>query len=787
MRERIKCLREQSLSAQPSVSAERAVLMTRFYKENAGKYPPAVLRGLAFRHLCAHKELYIGPRELLVGERGPVPKACPTFPELTCHTMEDLRTLAGRERTSYYVPDEVYEVYDSEVIPYWRGRSLRDRMWEGLTPAWLQAYQAGVFTEFMEQRAPGHTAADDKPFRLGLEDLRVQIGHKIEELDWERDRSAPGKLFQLRGMDLAAQAAMLWAWRHADMAEAMAEEEGDPERRAELKRIAANCRRVPARAPQDFWEALQAYWFHHLAVITELNGWDAFSPGHLDQHLEPFYQRDISAGNLSREGAKELLSCLWIKFNNQPAPPKVGVTAAESGTYNDFVNINLGGLRADGSDGTGDVSELILEVADELRLLQPQVNLQVSRRTPDSLLESACRVVVHGHGFPAFFNADMVVGQLLRQGKTLEDARRGGTSGCVESGAFGKEAYILSGYLNLPKLLELTLFDGTDPLTGSKCGPSTGDPGTFSSFDELMAAWGGQLEHALAVKFHGNALVQHLYATDMPAPYLSLLIEDCIVDGTDYNAGGARYDTTYVQGVGVGTLTDSLSALREHVFHRGTVEMRDVLAALADDFRGREPLRQFLVNRTPRYGNDDHRADELMKDAFEKLFRMVDEKPAPRGGTYRINMLPTTSHIYFGAKTGATPDGRRAGKPLSEGISPVQGADRHGPTAVMRSAAMMDHAKTGGTLLNMKFAPEVIAGVEGTRRLAALVRAYFDLGGHHVQFNVVGAEVLRAAQARPEEHRGLLVRVAGYSDFFCDLSRELQDEIISRTELGRVS
>jgi len=410
------------------------------------------------------------------------------------------------------------------------------------------------------------------------------------------------------------------------------------------------------------------------------------------------------------------------------------------------------------------------------------VNLQVSRLTPDRLLEAACRVIRKGYGYPPLFNADMVVEELLRQGKSIEDAREGGTSGCVETGAFGKEAYILSGYFNLPKVLEITLNNGWDPRTKKRIGLATGDPRDFESFEELFSAWERQLRHFIDIKIRGNAIVQGLYAAEMPAPFLSIIIDDCIEKGRDYNAGGARYNTTYIQGVGIGTLTDSLSAIKHHVYEWGTITMDELLEALSTDFEGREPLRQLLLNKTPRYGNDDDRADGLMRRAFEAFFRAVEGRPAPRGGVYHINMLPTTCHIYFGQVTGATPDGRLAGQPLSEGISPVQGADRNGPTAVIKSVAKMDHVKTGGTLLNMKFSPQVLAGEEDIRKFARLVRTYFTLGGHHVQFNVVSARTLREAQRKPEEYRGLLVRVAGYSDYFCDLSRKLQDEIIARTE-----
>ena len=782
MTDRVKRLRERSTEVMPTISAERAKIITEFYKENLGKYPPPILRALAFKELCEKKEIYIGEDELIVGERGPGPKLVPTYPELTCHSVEDLETLSTREKTRYLVSEEVFRIYEEEIIPFWRGRSLRDKMFSLLPQEWKDAYEAGIFTEFMEQRAPGHTAGDGKLFRMGLLDFKEKIAAALSRLDLERDPKAYEKRVELIAMDIAADAMIAYARRHAQAARALAERASDPKRKRELLKIAEVCEWVPAHAPRNFWEALQGYWFYHLGVITELNGWDAFNPGHLDQHLFPFYRQDIESGALTPEEAKELLSCFWIKFNNQPAPPKVGVTAAESGTYNDFVNINLGGLTPDGKDGSNELSYLILEVADELHLLQPQVNLQVSRVTPDRLLEAACRVIRKGYGYPPMFNADMVVEELLRQGKRIEDAREGGTSGCVETGAFGKEAYILSGYFNLPKVLEITLNNGWDPRTKKRIGLETGDPRDFGSFDELFSAWERQLRHFIDIKIRGNAIVQGLYAAEMPAPFLSILIDDCIEKGKDYNAGGARYNTTYIQGVGIGTLTDSLSAIKHHVFEERTFTMGELLEALSSNFEGREPLRQVLLNKTPRYGNDDDRADELMRRAFDAFFQAVEGRPAPRGGVYHINMLPTTVHIYFGQVTGATPDGRPAGRPLSEGISPVQGADRAGPTAVIKSVAKMDHAKTGGTLLNMKFSPQVLEGEEGIKKFARLIRTYFALGGHHVQFNVVSAEVLREAQQKPEEYRGLLVRVAGYTDYFCDLSRALQEEIISRTE-----
>jgi formate C-acetyltransferase len=585
-------------------------------------------------------------------------------------------------------------------------------------------------------------------------------------------------------MHIAAEASMALARRYMDQALKMARTESDPVRRRELEQIADVCERVPARAPRSFQEALQAYWFHHLGVVTELNGWDSFNPGHLDRHLEPFYRLELAVGSLDRESARELLQCFWIKFNNHPAPPKVGVTAQESGTYTDFANINLGGLKADGTDAVNEVSYLLLEVIDEMHILQPSNNIQVSEENPDDFLKAAAKVIRQGYGFPSVFNADAIVKEMVRQGKTVEDAREGGASGCVEAGAFGKEAYILTGYFNLVKILELALNDGFDPRTEKQIGPHTGDARGFQTFDQVMAAWRSQLAHFLDLKIKGNAIFERMYAKYAPAPYLSLLIDDCIAKGKDYNAGGARYNTSYIQGVGTGTLTDSLSAIKHLVFEKKEHSLGELMEALETDFAEFEVLRQKALNKIPRYGNDDDRADDLMVGCFEAFFDAVDGRPNGRGGTYHINMLPTTCHVYFGSVIGATADGRLAGNPLSEGISPVQGADRKGPTAVMNSAAKMDHIRTGGTLLNVKFTPQVLAGEKGLDSLAALVRGYFSQDTHHVQFNVVTADTLREAQKDPDSHRHLIVRVAGYSDYFCDLSPELQDEIITRTAHG---
>lgn len=779
---RTERLRRASLDAIPSISDERARITTTFYKEHLGRHSMPVMRALNFLAICDQKTLWMGDGELIVGERGPAPKAVPTYPELTCHSADDLRILDARPKTSYAVEPSVIETYERDIVPFWTGRSLRDQMFTLLPQEWHDAYAAGCFTEFMEQRAPGHTVADGKIYVKGLRDAQADIARTEAALDLERDPEALDKREQLRAMSIACDAVIRFAQRHADLADAQATACDDPARRAELRKIADTCRWVPAHAPRDFHEALQAYWFCHLAVITELNGWDAFSPGHLDQHLWPFYQRGLADGSLTREWARELLECFFVKFNNHTAPPKVGVTAAESGTYTDFANINLAGLLRDGSDGSNALTHLLLDIIDEMHLLQPSSNVQVSRKTPDVVLKHALRVIRNGYGFPSLFNADAVVEEQLRQGKTLEDAREGGCSGCVEVGAFGKEAYILTGYFNLVKMLELALHDGFDARTGRHIGARTGDPADFRDFDDLFAAFSAQVRHMLDIKIRGNQVIERVYATRMPHTFLSVITDDCIATGRDYNAGGARYNNTFIQAVGIGSVTDSLVALKQLVFDDTTMPLQDLIAIADADFDGHEVLRQRLVNTLPKYGNDDDAADALMTQTFRMLFESIDGRPNTKGGAYRLEMLPTTCHVYFGEVCGASTDGRRAGAPVSEGISPVQGADRRGPTAVLKSASKMDHVKTGGTLLNMKFTPGVLEGEGGIDRLHSLVRSYFKLDGHHVQFNVVTAATLRQAQADPSAHRDLIVRVAGYSDYFCDLSAALQDEIIHRTE-----
>ncbi|MBN2227436.1 MAG: glycyl radical protein [candidate division Zixibacteria bacterium] len=785
MNERIRKLREQSLSAKPSISLERARLLTSFYADGqADGTSTPVARAMALSHILSHKEICINDGELIVGERGPSPKATPTYPEICIHSEEDFTILNSREKITFNVGEADRQVQRDEFIPFWTGRSMREKIFASMSDVWIAAYRAGVFTEFQEQRAPGHTVLDDKIYHKGFLDFQDEIKRSLERLDPATGSEAQAKKEQLTAMHIAADALIHYAERHAGRLDQLAVTEVNLDRRAELEAMAANCRRVPAHAPKSFWQALQYYWFVHLGVITELNTWDSFNPGRLDQHLYPFYRREIAEGTLTDQRARELLQSFWIKFNNQPAPPKVGVTAQESNTYTDFCLINLGGVKPSGENAANELTYMILDVIEEMRLLQPSSMVQISKKSPDRLLHHALKIIKTGYGQPSLFNTDAIIPEMLRQGKDLIDARNGGASGCVETGAFGKESYILTGYFNLTKVLEITLHNGVDPQTGKQIGIATGDPSEFTYFDELFAAFRLQLKHFIDIKIDGNRIIERLWAKHLPAPFLSLLIDDCIANGRDYNDGGARYNTSYIQGVGLGSVTDCLTAIKYHVFEQRTFDMNELLAALDSDFAGYETMQKQLRHQTPKYGNDDDYADDIMRRVFESYFLLIDGRPNTKGGHFRINLLPTTCHVYFGRVIGAMPDGRPAGEPLSEGISPVQGADRRGPTAVLKSAAKIDHLRTGGTLLNQKFTPQMLESDENLKKLGHLIRAYFTMDGHHIQFNVVSAETLRQAQERPDDYRDLIVRVAGYSDYFVDLGVDLQNEIIRRTEQG---
>lgn len=781
--ERTKKLREESISAQPRISLERALLETEFYQKCYGIVETPVLRAMNFKNYMEKRKLYIGEGELIVGEKSEGPQVAPTFPELCAHTNEDMTVMSERKYINFKTTEEERIIQTEEILPYWKGKSTRDKILSSMTQEWKDCYEAGMFTEFMEQRAPGHTVADDKFYHKGFLEFKEEIEEAIDTLDFLNDAEAYDKKAQLEAMAISCDAIIIYGQRYAAYARKLAEKETNPHRKEELLWIAKNCDIVPAHKPETYAQALQMYWFVHIGITTEINTWDSFSPGRLDQYLYPFYKKELEEGTIDYDKARELMECLWVKFNNEPAPPKVGITLKESGTYTDFANINTGGINPyTGENGANDVSYIILDTMDEMKLLQPSSNVQISKKTPKEFLNRAVEISRKGWGQPAFYNTDELIQELMNAGKSLEDARFGGSSGCVETGCHGREAYVLTGYLNVPKIFELTLNNGFDKFTNKQISIKTGNPEDFKSYEELRDAFYKQLEHIINVKIRGNNVIEKIFAEHMPSPFMSVLTTGCKEKGKDYNAGGSKYNTRYIQIVGIGTITDCMSSVKYNVYEQKRFTMKELLAAINANFEGYEMIHNLVLNHTPKYGNDDDYADNIMIDIFTNIRDKIRGRKSVCGGTYQIDMLPTTCHVYFGSVMTASANGRLKEKPLTDGISPEKGADTHGPTAVIKSCSKMDHASTGGTLLNQKFTPSSVTGQKGIDNLSALIRSYFEMNGHHIQFNVVDRKTLLDAQKHPDEYKDLVVRVAGYSDLFNNLEKTLQDEIIERTE-----
>jgi pyruvate formate-lyase/glycerol dehydratase family glycyl radical enzyme len=773
---------ERNRTIPPEIHPQRALSATRSHRETEGE-PLVIRRARMLYRILAEHPLVIQPGELIVGTKALTPRGSPVYPEVNCAWVErDLDKLATRKDTPFLVSDGTRRLLREEVFPYWRNRQIVDRIDESVPPEMWKADQRGVLYHYYRSRTIGHfQAAYGKVLERGLEGIIADAEQSRARLDPNGSEHANRQQF-LDSVVLACRGAILLAGRYAIEAQSLARTEPDPARRAELEEIAEILTRVPAQPAVTFREALQSFWLTHLVLNLETSG-HAFGPGRFDQYLYPYYRHSIDSGEIGQAKAQELLDLLWVKFDEITLAKDSGESQTSS-SYPDFQNLNIGGLTRSGRDAVNELSFMCLEALEHTRLPQPGLSAQVSSCTQPKFLLRCCEVLRLGTGMPAMFNADVMVLGMVNRGKTLPDARASSLNGCVAAYCDGKDRMSSSGYFNLAKTLELALNDGVDRLTGEQLGPRTGDPRTFTGFAELMAAFAAQVGYFADMKVRYDNIVRGIYARHCPVPFTSAVIDDCIATATDWHAGGAHYKIATVSGVAVGTVADALSGIRTHVFEKRTFSMAELVEMLDRNWEGHEAERQTLVNRTPHYGNDDERADELAVRVQDIFCSAVERHTDFQGARYWVDMLPTTSHIALGEVTGATPDGRKAGEWLSEGVSPVQGHDLNGPTASTRSVAKLDHARTNGTLLNLKLNPETLRTDRDLHKLAALIRSYFGQGGHHVQFNIVDRAILLDAMEHPERHRDLLVRVAGYSDYFTVLSREIQQEILSRVEHG---
>jgi formate C-acetyltransferase len=780
--ERVKLGVKRNRVAVPELFPHRAQSATNSFQETEG-HPLSLRRARMIERILKDHPILIQAGELIVGTKTLKPHGSPVFPEINCGWVErDLDTLTTRSNTPFFVSDETKKILRQEVFPYWKGRQINDRIMEAVPPEIWQAESRGVIYNYFTSRTIGHFAADyAKVLNKGMKGILADVQAALSGLNFEDPRYIHKRQY-LESLALVCAGTVDFAGRHSRELRRLAKSEKDPQRRGELERMASVCEWVPENPARNFQEALQSFWFTHLILNLETPA-HSISPGRFDQYLYPFLRRSLDSGELDDREAQELLDMLWIKFDEITLAKNSGESDTSS-SYPDFQQLNIGGLTPDGLDATNELSYMSLTALEHTKLPQPQLSAQVSTKTPPKFLVRCCEVLKYGMGMPAMFNSDLIVLGMVNRGKTLSDARRGSINGCVSPYCDGKDRAASTGYFNLAKCLELALNNGVDRLTGEQLGPLTGTPQEMTSFDGLIGALRSQISYFVNMKVKYDNIVRDIYAAYCPVPFTSLLMDDCIEKGLDWHAGGAHYNQAVMSGVGLGTVTDALSAVKKHVFDERTVTLSDLNKALDADFEGQDTLLRMFVNDTPHFGNDDDGADSLALCIQTLFCDEVEKHRDIQGAKYYVDLLPTTSHIALGRLTGATPDGRRAHFWLSEGISPVQGHDKYGPTAAAKSVSKLDHARCNGTLFNMKFNPQCLETFEDLQKLAMFIRGYFDLGGFHIQLNIVDKATLCKAQEHPEEYKNLIVRVAGYSDYFVLLSRDIQNEIISRTEHG---
>ncbi len=756
-------------------------MITESYKETEDE-PIHIRRAKALEKILTEMTIFIGDDELIVGICATKPRSAPVFPEFSWEWLDaELDQLEKRTNDIFLISEEKKRVLREEIFPYWDGKTTSELAAALMTQEAKDARAAGVFTpDNYFFSGIGHIGADyAKVLAKGLNGIIAEAEEEMSKLEI----TAPDdlkKLPFLRSVIIANKAVIRFAERFAEKAELLARRETNTGRKTELKEIARICRKVPGNPAESFWEAVQSYWFIHCVIMIESNG-HSVSALRLDQYMYPYFKVDKA---LSVEKAQELLDLLFIKLA-EIIKVFDEVTTKAFGGYLIAGNLNVGGVDRDGKDATNELSYMCLQATANTRLYQPSISLRVHDETPDSLFMKAAEVSRIGLGMPAYFNDKIIIPALLNRGLTLEDARDYGIEGCVEPQAGGKtQGWHDAAYFNLAKIMELTLNSGYCSSCKVQLGPKTGDITSFETFNDVMDAYKEQVEYFVKLLVVSINAIDIAHRQRTTIPFLSSLVSNCIAKGKSLQEGGARYNFSGPQGVGVANVANSLAAIKKLVFEDKAVSMDDLKKALEANFEGWEDLRQMLLNRAPKYGNDDEYVDQLAHDAALIYCKEVEKYRNPRNGQFQPGLYPASANVLLGTRVGATPDGRKAYTPLAEGVSPAQGTDRAGPTAVVKSIARLDHIiASNGTLLNQKFHPNALKDERGLRNLIGIIRTLFSSkGGHHVQFNVVSRDKLLDAQRNPDKYRDMVVRVAGYSAFYVSLDKAIQDDIISRTE-----
>ncbi|MCB2295631.1 glycyl radical protein [Clostridium algoriphilum] len=807
---RIQKLADDLYSVTPEIEAERANLITKSYKETEA-YPMITRRAKALEKILNEMTIVIRDDELIVGNLTEKPRACQIFPEFSNKWVsQEFDTLAKRKGDVFLISEEV-KTSLKEVFGYWDGRTTNELATEFMFEETKQAMNAGVFTVGNYYfNGVGHICVDyGKILSLGFKGIIAQAEDEKARAD-KCDPVYIKKQSFLNSVIITANATINFSKRFANLARKLSSETTNSRRKEELLTIARNCDNVPENPARNFHEALQSFWFVQAVIQIESNG-HSISPMRFDQYMYPYYKND----NMTSESAQELLDCLWVKFNDINKVRDESSTKAFGG-YPMFQNLIVGGQNIDGKDDTNELSFMCLTATEHTKLPQPSISIRVWNKTPDALLLKAAEVTRLGLGMPAYYNDEVIIPSLTSHGVSLEDARDYGIIGCVEPQKGGKtEGWHDAAFFNTAKVLEITINNGME--NGKQLGLLTGEFVSFTTFDQFMDAYSRQMEHFVELLANADNSVDLAHGERAPLPFLSSMVDDCIGRGKSLQEGGAYYNFTGPQGVGIANVADSLAAIKKLVFEDKSVSQEVLKDALDSNFgetimcdieklklddkkilvedlesskvinigsyTTKENLRQMLLNRAPKFGNDIDEVDELARLTATIYCREVEKYTNPRGGRFQPGLYPVSANVPMGSQTGAMADGRKAGEALADGVSPVSGRDKNGPTSAANSVAKIDHCRaSNGTLFNQKFHPSAIQGQSGLQNLVALLRTFFDQKGMHVQFNVVSRETLLDAQKNPDNYKSLVVRVAGYSAHFASLDQTIQDDIIMRTE-----
>lgn len=780
---RIRRIKDEYNKAAPSICIDRAVLFTRSHQETGGA-PLIVRRARAFEKTCSEMPIVIFPDELLVGTPGEERRPGCINPEVSWRWVEEeMDRFETREQDPYQITPDQKEVLRGEVFPYWKGQSLEEAYLSRLPEETARVVvDTGIVDNDSKWRAyVGEITPDyeDVIFEKGFAGIIAEAESYLAEIE----PISPEKIERIHFYQAAiitSRALIRLGERYAVKAEELAQEEPDPDRRKELLQIAENCRRVPAHPPETFWQAMQMVWFVQVGRVIAENA-VAFNLGRFDQYMYPYYARDVQQGRITQEQSQELIECLWIKLSEWVWAISTN-TARYFAGYCAFQNLTVGGRKRDGSDGTNDLSYMCLRATANVRSHQPGLSVRVHPDCPEEFLLEVCRLIRLGTGFPAVHNDRIGAAMLLAAGLSPADARDWNNCGCVVPHFRKVGEWTSAANVNLASALEFALNDGRGRLDNEQRGLKTGDPASFKTFQDFEQAYYRQLAYLIKQTAIATVIAQDVHAEMAPRPFLSTLVDGCLQKGKDLSKGGATYNVGPVlTGIGVADAANSFAVIEELVFQKGLITLEELCEALDHNWQGHEAMRSMALN-CPKYGNDDDLVDHFAREITDFYHQEIRSYRDWNGQPLNSAFMGISNYIPAGAVVGATPDGRLARTPLTEGCSPHTGTDVTSPTAAMKSAAKLNHeSHSGGTLLNIKLSPDALKTDKDLRNLAAMIRGYFELGAFHVQFNVISPETLRAAQQRPEEYQDLLVRVAGYSTRFVTLSREVQDAIIART------